>query len=183
MKFLSFLLFVFLLAGCSEEKVKPSVNISINESRQIAEGWDESVAFSDSGKTKAVLFYKHLRKFERPAETLMDTIKVNFYSQLGQISSVLTANKGKADDLTNDLYAIDSVVAVNDSGVTLRTQELMWKNKERKIVTDKFVTIVSPKEKIQGYGLESDQGLRNYTIYNITYITRLDTAKQKQPGK
>ena len=113
----------------------------------------------------------------------MDTIKVNFYDQLGHISSVLTANKGKADDVTNDLYAIDSVVAVNDSGVTLKTQELMWKNKERKIVTDKFVTIISPKEKMQGYGLEADQNLRNYTIYNITYITRLDTAKSKQPGK
>jgi hypothetical protein len=58
----------------------------------------------------------------------------------------------------------------------------MWKNKERKIVTNKFVTIISPKEKMQGYGLESDQGLRNYTIYNITYVTRLDTTKSKQSG-
>jgi LPS export ABC transporter protein LptC len=183
MKFLFPLLFILLIAGCREEKVKPSVNISINESKVVAEGWDENVAFSDSGKTKAVLFYKHLRKFEQPAETLMDTIKVNFYNQLGRISSVLTANKGKADDITSDLYAIDSVVAVNDSGVTLRTQELMWKNKERKIYTDKFVTIISPKEKMQGYGLEADQNLRNYTIYNITYVTRLDTTRPKQPGK
>ena len=99
----------------------------------------------------------------------------------GTLLQFLTANKGKADDLSNDLFAVDSVVAVNDSGVTLKTQELMWKNKERKIVTDKFVTIISPKEKIQGYGLESDQNLRNYTIYNITYVTRLDTAKPVQP--
>jgi LPS export ABC transporter protein LptC len=182
MKLLCPLIIVLLLTGCGGEKVKPSLNISINESRQVAEGWDENVAFSDSGITKAVLYYKHLRKFELPAETLMDTIKVNFYDQLGHISSVLTANKGKADDVTNDLYAIDSVVTVNDSGVTLKTQELMWKNKERKIVTNKFVTIISPKEKMQGYGLESDQGLRNYTIYNITYVTRLDTTKSKQSG-
>jgi LPS export ABC transporter protein LptC len=181
MKAYALFIIVLFLSGCSSEKVKPSINVSINESRQVAEGWDENVAFSDSGITKAVLFYRHLRKFEQPAETLMDTIKVNFYDQLGHIASVLTANKGKADDLSNDLFAVDSVVAVNDSGVTLKTQELMWKNKERKIVTDKFVTIISPKEKIQGYGLESDQNLRNYTIYNITYVTRLDTAKPVQP--
>jgi LPS export ABC transporter protein LptC len=183
MKLIFPFILILLLTSCGEEKVKPSVSVSNNESRLIAEGWNENVAFSDSGKTKAVLFYNHLRKFEQPSETLMDTIKVNFYNQLGKISSVLTANKGKADDLTNDLYAIDSVVAVNDSGVTMRTQQLMWKNKEKKIVTDKFVTIISPKEKIQGYGLESDQNLRNYTIYNITYVTRLDTAKSKQPDK
>jgi hypothetical protein len=66
-------------------------------------------------------------------------------------------------------------VVVNDSGVTITTSELMWRNKDRKIVSDKFVTILSPKEKIQGYGFESDQSLRNYVIYNITYISRRDT--------
>ena len=40
---------------------------------------------------------------------------------------------------------------------------------------DKFVTINTPGESIEGYGFESDQHLRNYVIYNITYITNLDT--------
>jgi hypothetical protein len=69
------------------------------------------------------------------------------------------------------MYAIDSVVAVSDSGVVLKTQELMWRNSDKKIVSDKFVTIVSPKEKISGYGFESDQHLRNYVIKKITIIT------------
>ena len=53
----------------------------------------------------------------------------------------------------------------------------MFRNKDQKIVSDKFVTIVSPKETIKGYGFESDRNLQNYVIYNITYITRTDTAK------
>lgn len=54
---------------------------------------------------------------------------------------------------------------------------MMWRNKDRKIVSDKFVTVISPNETIQGYGFESDQSLQNYVIYNITYVTRSDTTK------
>ena len=72
---------------------------------------------------------------------------------------------------TQDMYAIDSVVAVSDSGVTLTTDELIWKNKSKKIITDKFVRIVNEEEIIEGYGFESDQNLHNYTIFDITYIT------------
>jgi hypothetical protein len=66
-------------------------------------------------------------------------------------------------------------VAVNDSGIVITSDEMMWRNRDRKIVSDKYVTIVSPKEKIEGYGFESDQNLRNYIIYNITYITTPDS--------
>ena len=72
------------------------------------------------------------------------------------------------------MYAIDSVVAVSDSGVTLTTDELIWKNKTKKIVSDKFVRIVSDDEILEGYGFESDQDLQNYTIFDITYITTID---------
>jgi len=56
MKLLCPLIIVLLLAGCGGEKVKPSLNISINESRQVAEGWDENVAFSDSVSPKLYYF-------------------------------------------------------------------------------------------------------------------------------
>ena len=72
------------------------------------------------------------------------------------------------------MYAIGNVVAVSDSGITLTTDELIWKNKNKKIVTDKFVKIKSDKEIIEGYGFESDQDLQNYTIFNITYVTTLE---------
>ncbi len=75
---------------------------------------------------------------------------------------------------SQDMYAIDSVVAVSDSGVTLTTDELIWKNKSKKIITDKFVRIVNKEEIIEGYGFESDQNLHNYTIFNITYITTVE---------
>lgn len=178
MKIFVFIFAVFILFGCGEKKVKPSVNTSIQGGKlPVQESWDDTVVFSDSGKTRAILYAGNIKMYNNPPETLLDSsIKIDFYNLKGERTSVLTALRGRVDDATKNLYAIDSVVAVSDSGVTLKTQELMWRNKDQRIVSDKFVTIISPKEKIEGYGFESNQSLRNYTIYNITYVTRTDTT-------
>lgn len=178
MKFLIFLSFVILLAnGCTEDRVKPSVDTTVNQSEMPAqESWHSTITFSDSGRVKAVLTAGHLQVFTEAKETVLDDrIKVDFYDQNEKNTTTLTALKGRVDDATQNLYAKDSVVVVNDSGIVIRTDELMWRNSDRKIVSDKFVTIESPKEKIEGVGFESDQQLRNYVIYNITYITRKDS--------
>jgi hypothetical protein len=114
--------------------------------------------------------------FTGAKETLLDSnVKVEFYNDLDSITTTLTSKRGRVEDISRNLYAIDSVVAVNDSGVTLITQELMWRNNDRKIVSNMFVTILTSLEKIEGYGFESDQSLRNYVIYNVTYVSRRDT--------
>ena len=185
MKLFIFLFLTFFISSCSRERVNPAIDPSlIVEELPAQESWNSKVIFTDSGYTKAILYTGHLRAYSKSMETLLDSgVKVDFYNQLEQISTILTSKRGRVNDATRDLYAIDSVVAVSDSGVTVTTDELMWRNKDRKIVSDKFVTIISPKEKIQGYGFESDQNLQNYVIYNITYITNLDTTSQKKSGK
>lgn len=181
MKYYLLLIFIIslLIVSCGEEKVKPRIDANIKgEELPAQESWNSKVVFSDSGRIKAVLYTGHLRVFTQSQQTLLDSgLKVDFYNEEQFKTTTLTSLRGKVEDATQNLYAIDSVVAVNDSDqVTITTDELMWRNKDRKIVSDKFVTIVSPKEKIQGYGFESDQSLRNYVIRDITYITRTDTT-------
>jgi LPS export ABC transporter protein LptC len=168
--------FVMLNNSCTQVRVKPNVqDINVKEF-PAQESWNSKIVFTDSGKTKAILWVGHLRMYSNARETLIDSnMKVDFYNQDQVKTTTLTSRRGKVDDKTNDLYAFEDVVAVNDSGVTLTTEELMWRNKDRKIYTDKFVTIISPKEKIQGYGFLSDEQLRNYTIYKITYVTKSDS--------
>jgi LPS export ABC transporter protein LptC len=174
--FISILLLLFF-TGCTGKDVKPRVDSSfIVEELPAQESWNSVVFFTDSGKTKAILYTGHLRVFNTRKETILDDgVKVEFYNPLEIKTTTLTSRRGRVDERTNDLYAIDSVVAVNDSGIVVRTEELKWRNRDKKIVSDKFVTIESPDEHIEGYGFESDQHLTNYVIYNITYIT---TAKK-----
>jgi LPS export ABC transporter protein LptC len=171
--FLSIILLLTLL-GCTGKDVKPKVDSSfIVEELPAQESWNSKVFFTDSGKTAAILYTGHLQLFNVRKETILDDgVKVEFFNSLEVKTTTLTSKRGRVDEKTNDLYAIDSVVAVNDSGIVVKTDELKWRNKDKKIASDKFVTIDSPDEHIEVYGFESDQHLRNYVIYNITYITK-----------
>ncbi|MGB5894802.1 MAG: LPS export ABC transporter periplasmic protein LptC [Ignavibacteriaceae bacterium] len=178
MKYLIFPIIIWLfIYGCTKEKVEPTVNVQLTaEEIPDQESWNSTIFFTDSGRTRAILNAGHLRVFSKIKETLLDSnIRVDFYNNEEILTTTLTSKRGRVDEKTNNLYAIDSVVAVNDSGIVITSDEMMWRNKDRKIVSEKYVTIVSPKEKIEGYGFESDQNLRNYIIYNITYITTPDS--------
>jgi LPS export ABC transporter protein LptC len=166
-----------LIFGCTKEKVEPTVVGKISsEEIPDQESWNSTVFFSDSGKTRAILHAGNLKVFSKTKETILEkNLKIDFYNEDGKKTTTLTSKRGRVDERTNNLYAMDSVVAKNDSGVVIRTDEMMWRDKDQKIVSDKFVTIDTPNESIEGYGFESDQHLRNYVIYNITYVTIPDT--------
>ena len=174
-KFLVLFLGAVFLIGCNSEKVKPVVKQDIN-SREIPaqESWNSTIVMTDSGKTKAILKTGHLRMMAQAQETIFDDgLQVDFYNRIQVKSTTLTSKRGRVDDKTKNLFAYENVIAKNDSGVVLQTEELMWDNNRSKIMTDKFVTIVTRTEKMQGYGFESDQFLRNYIIYKIVYITNV----------
>ncbi len=161
-------LIALLLWGC-EEKVKPSL-VPISQGEMPSqESWQSRVVFSDSARTKAILWAGHIAVYTAQRYTLLDdSIHVDFFNEQEQHTSTLTARRGKVDDVTQDFVANDHVVVISDSGTVLRTERLYWANALRKIHTDAFVDISSPKEHIMGQGMESDQGLKNYKIYKVT---------------
>jgi len=176
MKITLLIFFSLIMISCRTEKIKPSIDYTIkDEDIPTHESWNSKVIFSDSGKIKAILFAGHIRVFPQKYETLLDSgITVEFFDDYRNKTSTLISKRGRVDDLRNDLYALDSVIVYSDS-LTILTELIKWRNEDRKIVSDKFVTILSPTEKIQGYGFESDQSLKNYIIFNITYATRRDS--------
>jgi LPS export ABC transporter protein LptC len=169
---------LFLFISCSEEKIQPQLTKEKVEGEIPShESWNSKITFSDDGNIKAVLFTNHLKKYETQKVTLLEGVKIDFYDNDQKKASILTSVRGKVDDVNHDMYAIENVVAENDSGTVLKTSELMWRNSDQKIITDKFVSIKSTKEIIEGYGLESDQNLHNYVIFNVTYSATVSDKK------
>ena len=70
------------------------------------------------------------------------------------------------------------MVFTSDSGTVVRTDYLFWDQTRKKVRSDRFVTVTNPKERLQGYGFEADQGLKNYVIYHISGQA---TVKENSP--
>ena len=159
-----------LLCFACEEKVKPSIAATgIGRDVPSQESWDAKITFTDSGRVSGILRAGHIAMYPDRRYTLLDSnIVVDFFDEHEHHTSVLTALHGKVDDGTHDFEAHGNVVVVSDSGTTLKTEELYWENISQKIRTPAYVEITSPTEKIQGHGLESDQGLKHYTILKVT---------------
>jgi LPS export ABC transporter protein LptC len=154
--------------GC-EEKIHPDIRPLSQADVPDQESWNSTVRFSDSARVKAILWAGHIANFASQKITyLSDSIHVDFFNEQQEHTSVLTARWGKVNDQTEDFEAHDNVVVISDSGTVLRTDSLFWDNAGRKIHTDAFVDIVSPREHIMGHGMVSDQSLRNYRIFRVT---------------
>lgn len=164
-----FVLLLVISSSC-EERIRPSI-LSDLRGKELPshESWNTTITFSDSGTTKAILKVGHLAKYEYRQKTLLDAgLHVDFFDVNGRHTSVLTAQGGSVNDRTNDLEAVGTVIVVSDSGTTLETERLLWENSTRRVQSNDFVKIVSPKEEIQGHGLDSDQNLNNYKIFRVT---------------
>lgn len=155
-----------LFFGCGE-KVKPPIQpAETAEQTPDQESWNSKVLFSDSGLVRAELYARHIRMYRDRRETLLDSgIVVDFYDRNEQHTSRLTARRGRVDDETKNLEAFEDVVFSSDSGTVVETEYIFWDNALKVVRGDRFVTITSPKERLQGYGFEADQGLKNYTVF------------------
>jgi len=166
---------LILFLGC-ENRIKPTVLPAL-DSRTLPsqESWNSNIVISDSGKTRAVIDAGYLRVFEDQRTTLMsEGVTVHFFDDQGVQTSVMTSNEGKVDEFTNNLEASGNVVVVSTEKTTLKTEKLYWDNKRGLIHTPEFVQINSPKERLQGHGLESDQTLRNYRVFRVTGQAKTD---------
>ena len=160
---------IVVLTGC-EEKVKPSVLSGVSGSQLPSqESWNSTISFSDSGIVKAIVKAGHIYAYDNSRITYMDSgVVVDFFDEFGRHTTVLTSRQGTVDEGTNNLEAIGNVVVKSDSGTVVYTEKMFWDNKRQLIHSPEFVRIVSPKERLQGTGFESDHNLRNYRIFKVT---------------
>jgi LPS export ABC transporter protein LptC len=163
------LLAALVATGC-EEKIKPSVLTTVDSrSMPEQESWNSEIVVSDSGVVRAVIHSGYFKVYSTSRMTHMsDSVHVQFYDPDGRPTTVLTSLRAAIDEVTNNLEAHENVVVTSETGTRLYTEELYWDQKRRLIHTPAFVRIISPKERLQGFGMESDQSLKNYRIFRVT---------------
>lgn len=158
----------FLLFSCENniEKIKA---FSSPENLPVVEASNFETMFTDSGEVRFFLKTPKLLRFEgegKPYVEFPEGIELVKYDENQNIISSITANYAKQFEKEEKWEAKNNVVATNAQGDTLKTEHLIWEEKEEKIHTEEFVRIIREDQIITGIGFQSDQSLQNWRIKN-----------------
>lgn len=106
-----------------------------------------------------------LYTFENGDREFPEGVYMEFYNKFGKIESTLRANHAFFFEKENQWRGRGKVEVKNiEKSEQLNTEELFWKPKEKKIFTEKFVTIRLQGDVIYGEGLDANQDLSDYII-------------------
>lgn len=128
------------------------------------------ITFVDSLHIKALVRAGRVQWYPSQQQTLLDSsVYVEFYSITGRVAARLWSDSAKVENATSNMWAYGNVRVVSDStGTRLQTQSLRWDNQRRRLSTNDYVRIERPGELVEGgYGFESDEYLKQYTIFHV----------------
>lgn len=132
------------------------------------EATDFELFYTDSGIVRYHLETPHVLVFEdekKPYKDFPEGFRLQKYDKERKIISELSGNHGKHFVAENKWEATGNVILVNNNGDTLRTEELIFLEKEDKIFSDRFVSIKKGDQDITGKGgFESDTQMTKWTF-------------------
>ncbi len=102
--------------------------------------------------------------YEQQNEIRATQLTVDFYDDLGEVTSVLTARHGTVHRRTNAMRAVGEVVVRARDGRVLETETLDYSPRTNKVTSEDFVRLQDGENLLTGYGLESDPDLRDGTF-------------------
>jgi LPS export ABC transporter protein LptC len=125
---------------------------------------DFTTVESDSGLVRWRLTAPVARMYNARKLLAADDPRIEFYDEMGLLTSILTADKGEYNQVTHDLTALGHVVITSQEGYVLETESLVWVNGLNEMHSEDFVTFTKGSDVLTGYGLRGDPELRNVEI-------------------
>lgn len=166
---LTTLLATFLFACVPDPEEVARLDAHLND--QIEIGRDIVTYYSDSARIRVVIKAPTLENIldpKEPRKIFPDGLRVTFLDELSDTTSILTARHGIYFENKNEVIVTDSVVWRSLAGQKLETDELIWRETDARIQTDRFVVITQPDYIIHGYGLDASQDFKDATIRQVT---------------
>lgn len=94
-------------------------------------------------------------------------VEINIFNKEGVLSTTMRADRGyfmKSENLYKGVGDVQVKNLLEDQ--SLKSEELFWSPREKKIYTEKFVTIQDKQALFNGTGMEADESFTNYTFKN-----------------
>ena len=164
MNSIRFLVVLLSLASChANESTKPVIYEG-----PLKEAENVVMHRAEHDKVKMILRAKKVQEFLNGDREFPEGIYIEFFDLTGAKTSTLRANSAHYFKQENRWKGQGKVEVFNiEKGQQLHTEELFWNPSQRKIYTDKFVTIKDQTDVIYGTGMIANQDLTNYSIKNI----------------
>lgn len=155
----------FILASCRPDADPDAILVYEGP---INEAFNVSLAQSDSAKLRAKLKAPHQLKFANGNEQFPEGIEIEMYAPDGRLETTMRADRGYFTKETN-LYRGEGNVQIRNliKDQRLQTEEIFWNQTEKKIYTDKFVTIQERQTLFNGTGMEADDTFANYKLKQV----------------
>ncbi|NNC96103.1 MAG: LPS export ABC transporter periplasmic protein LptC [Chitinophagales bacterium] len=161
---------ILFLYSCDEFSKKEAEKFALQRESDIEHGVNVEMLYTEQGrpnvKLRAPKAERHLDK--EPYMEFPEGIELFIYDVNRNIESFLKADYGYAKENQQEMIARKNVEVINVDGDTLRTEELIWDQKKKKIYSETYVEIRTKDEIIYGEGMEADENFTNYTIKKIT---------------
>ena len=129
--------------------------------------------YSDSGIVQYEIIAERMEMFETPTQKtyFKNGFEVNYFSKSGEIISKLTAEYCEIIEAEHLIICKNNVTFTNyEKQQTLKTEELFWDQKLKKVRTTKSFFIDSPTTEAKGVGLEADETFSTYLMHNFSLI-------------
>ncbi len=165
LRFLLLVVSSLLMVSCQEEQAKDKRVFRGPKSELL--GID--MVYSDSGRTVVHMITEKQITTSAEDRIYPKEMKLWFYDKLGNVSSEIRGDSAHFFR-TNNSYKLMGHVVINNilKGEIMKTDEFTWLPDEKRIFTDKPVSIKTPTDVVHGIGFDAAQDFSSYSLRRVS---------------
>ena len=155
------LIVVMLTTSCGSSETKEIIEYK----GPLSEIDNVELFYSENDLVKVRMTAPLMYEFENKDREFPKGVFMEFFDEAGKLESTLRANHAYYFSKEDHWRGRGNVEVKNVAKSNqLNTEELFWRRKDKKIFTDKFVTIRQDGDVLYGQGLTANEDLSEYTI-------------------
>ena len=172
-----------MLAACGRPAAPPAAMQDIrSEADPVQESWGaayyvtETTPGDSASRPRLTMRADHMATFEAgdstwtvlQSDSSASRVTVLLYDESGDSSATVWADRITLLDNKRRFEATGNVEVRARGDKALWSEHLVWFERDQALRTPGFVRIATPDEQVQGYALEADERLDEYTLRRMT---------------